>query len=275
MKQKAFTLIELLVVIAIIAILAAILFPVFAQAKAAAKKTVSISNFKQLGLGSVMYSGDNDDVFPLREQVGADNLPTGNRAQYQQITWREEIGPYIKSGINQYTWVTKDNTLGPRADGGLFEVPQRTQVYGVIDMHPFLGTGYQSPYSAPYLGNWQPISMTSVHAPADMIMLIEKGVNPAGPWTGQNFETHWWAWATDQSQLRGNSKVAEGDNATWPSFEMPRYRQSGNATTLSYVDGHAAAKVKGRIDWCREINMQGMEDEWLTQPGNACFGVTQ
>ena len=52
--KKAFTLIELLVVIAIIAILAAILFPVFAQAKAAAKKTSSLSNVKELALGSIM-----------------------------------------------------------------------------------------------------------------------------------------------------------------------------------------------------------------------------
>jgi len=62
MKNKAFTLIELLVVIAIIAILAAILFPVFAQANAAAKKTVDLSNLKQLGLSLVLYANDNDDM---------------------------------------------------------------------------------------------------------------------------------------------------------------------------------------------------------------------
>src|SRR5215475_3876444 len=60
--KKAFTLIELLVVIAIIAILAAILFPVFAQAKQAAKKTNDLSQNKQLGLASLMYSSDVDDT---------------------------------------------------------------------------------------------------------------------------------------------------------------------------------------------------------------------
>jgi prepilin-type N-terminal cleavage/methylation domain-containing protein len=75
MRQKAFTLIELLVVIAIIAILAAILFPVFAQAKSAAKKTVSISNSKQNGLGTMLYMGDHDDMtVPLRWFNPADGL---------------------------------------------------------------------------------------------------------------------------------------------------------------------------------------------------------
>ncbi|MEJ5170225.1 MAG: DUF1559 domain-containing protein [Fimbriimonadales bacterium] len=65
MRKRAFTLIELLVVIAIIAILAAILFPVFAQAKAAAKKTQSLSNIKQLALAVKMYQTDYDDVYPV------------------------------------------------------------------------------------------------------------------------------------------------------------------------------------------------------------------
>ncbi|HLK14176.1 MAG TPA: prepilin-type N-terminal cleavage/methylation domain-containing protein, partial [Fimbriimonadaceae bacterium] len=62
MLKRAFTLIELLVVIAIIAILAAILFPVFAQAKAQAKRSVCLSNFKQVGLAILMYSNDADDT---------------------------------------------------------------------------------------------------------------------------------------------------------------------------------------------------------------------
>jgi prepilin-type N-terminal cleavage/methylation domain-containing protein/prepilin-type processing-associated H-X9-DG protein len=62
--RQAFTLIELLVVIAIIAILAAILFPVFAQAKEAAKKTQCLSNEKQLGTAMLLYEGDSDDTLP-------------------------------------------------------------------------------------------------------------------------------------------------------------------------------------------------------------------
>jgi len=75
MTRKAFTLIELLVVIAIIAILAAILFPVFAQAKDAAKKTQSISNMKQIGTSTLLYSGDYDDTYPISAYFSAPEAP--------------------------------------------------------------------------------------------------------------------------------------------------------------------------------------------------------
>ncbi|HSI71921.1 MAG TPA: prepilin-type N-terminal cleavage/methylation domain-containing protein [Fimbriimonas sp.] len=71
LHRRAFTLIELLVVIAIIAILAAILFPVFAQAKDAAKKTSCVSNSKQTALAAMMYSNDFDDILPRHDNNGS------------------------------------------------------------------------------------------------------------------------------------------------------------------------------------------------------------
>ena len=68
---RAFTLIELLVVIAIIAILAAILFPVFAQARAAARQTSCLSNVKQTALGAMMYSQDYDEMYPRMDNNGS------------------------------------------------------------------------------------------------------------------------------------------------------------------------------------------------------------
>lgn len=90
MKQRAFTLIELLVVIAIIAILAAILFPVFAQAKLAAKKTAIISNMKQNGTALMIYLSDYDDMIPLKAIIGYD--PTD-----PALTWDKQIQPYMKN----------------------------------------------------------------------------------------------------------------------------------------------------------------------------------
>lgn len=73
-RNSAFTLIELLVVIAIIAILAAILFPVFAQAKEAAKRSQSLSNVKQIGTGMHLYIGDHDDVTPSTYVFGGPSV---------------------------------------------------------------------------------------------------------------------------------------------------------------------------------------------------------
>ena len=93
MKQTAFTLIELLVVIAIIAILAAILFPVFSQAKAQAKQTACLSNVKQLSLGVTMYLNDNDDAYP----IGGWQVPDGVLNPTAYSRWYRDVAPYTKN----------------------------------------------------------------------------------------------------------------------------------------------------------------------------------
>src|ERR1051326_5185091 len=87
--RRGFTLIELLVVIAIIAILAAILFPVFAQAREKARQSTCQSNFKQIGMAVMMYLQDNDEMFPL----GAYNPPG-----VPLIQWYDLVEPYAKTG---------------------------------------------------------------------------------------------------------------------------------------------------------------------------------
>lgn len=89
MRTKAFTLIELLVVIAIIAILAAILFPVFGQARESARSISCLSNVKQLGLGYLMYSQDYDETVTLLIRQDNADAPT--------YTWQDMIQPYLKS----------------------------------------------------------------------------------------------------------------------------------------------------------------------------------
>jgi prepilin-type N-terminal cleavage/methylation domain-containing protein/prepilin-type processing-associated H-X9-DG protein len=107
---SAFTLIELLVVIAIIAILAAILFPVFAQARAKARQTACLSNMKQIGSGLMMYTQDYDETLPGNHRdangVSQDGgiarplgymepLVAGVPATYRN--WARDIQPYVKN----------------------------------------------------------------------------------------------------------------------------------------------------------------------------------
>ena len=90
-KRRGFTLIELLVVIAIIAILAAILFPVFARAREKARQTSCLSNVKQLGLGCLMYAQDYDEKFPFTYMWLAPPDP------WPLISWRPVVFPYVKN----------------------------------------------------------------------------------------------------------------------------------------------------------------------------------
>src|SRR5882672_3761589 len=102
-RRKGFTLIELLVVIAIIAILAAILFPVFAQARGSARKASCISNLKQLSLGYLMYMQDYDEKLMQNKldfnkpfvgpSAWVDSYPTGDCAGW----WMGRVQPYIKN----------------------------------------------------------------------------------------------------------------------------------------------------------------------------------
>ena len=133
MRKRGFTLIELLVVIAIIAILAAILFPVFAKAREAARKTSCSSNLKQLALGAAMYVQDNDETFPqggiVCNAASADGtagclygaLVGGGARRSYGDTWQgggtAVIQPYIK---NQGIAFCPNNSINNYGEGYLW-----------------------------------------------------------------------------------------------------------------------------------------------------------
>ncbi len=120
--KKAFTLIELLVVIAIIAILAAILFPVFAQAKLAAKKSSDLSNTKQQGVAVQIYLNDYDDTYPQAYYYPDDNSSAGGYAH-----WSGVLQPYIK---NLQIFVSPGDPLGGMAPTN-YSTATNNRGYGV------------------------------------------------------------------------------------------------------------------------------------------------
>ncbi len=109
--KKAFTLIELLVVIAIIAILAAILFPVFAQAKESAKKTACVSNARQVGLATMMYLDSNDGTLPVFHMYNSSPDPTQPGHKGVEVA----VLPFTKS---------KDVFKSPVDNGGPYMVKE-------------------------------------------------------------------------------------------------------------------------------------------------------
>ncbi|RYX85174.1 DUF1559 domain-containing protein [bacterium] len=151
LKKKGFTLIELLVVIAIIAILAAILFPVFARARENARRASCQSNLKQIGLGIMQYIQDYDEKYPITGDIGATSPVKGgyqvngyNDPSWNYGTWRYIIQPYVKS-VQLFVCPSTKSTrgMGISYDVGL---PARVEFpdylnYGVNENVIQVGTG--------------------------------------------------------------------------------------------------------------------------------------
>jgi prepilin-type N-terminal cleavage/methylation domain-containing protein/prepilin-type processing-associated H-X9-DG protein len=292
-KRRAFTLIELLVVIAIISILAAILFPVFAAAKVAAKKTADLSNLKQIGLASLMYSSDFDDHFARGGYPQDPNVTDG-----PWWTWRELTNPYVKSGERDANYNDEF-----RAKGGIWrspsEPPNSANGYGAHNaIFPAATIGWWegSQYDEGPWGPNAPVpsrSQTQFENPAGTFMHTTNGVNP--DWNNEGaivIETDWWFHGGAQwpPQFTGPTSGAQWDNDRAPcdwapniGCYMPRYRYNENAN-VAWVDGHAQNKKKGTLNWCTDIypgwthfpsNSPNAWVGWLFFPGLPCAAYAQ
>ncbi len=251
LKRTAFTLIELLVVIAIIAILAAILFPVFAQAKAAAKKTSALSNLKQNALAVLMYNNDNDDTFAQSAYcLGTPNgyvIPGSNCQVYSAY---DAIYPYTKN---------KDIYLDP-ADPK--SIPWKTVLAG-LGLQPFQNGAstiefassalnfaiFEDPGVGPTLGGADPVfNAGAVSVPAETAMFFSaRYVKFKGP----------------------NDDVPEARRGDTPSYYQPGSPFSAQnfagtarhseSILINFVDGHAKSfkKYAGLPGMAPDTNWSG------------------
>jgi len=227
MKRHGFTLIELLVVIAIIAILAAILFPVFSQAREKARQASCTSNVRNLAMGLAQYIQDYDEVFPfVRMGIGR---PCWARQDEPYYSWRMITQPYIR---NWQIWdcptqITTNNEEAGRmnnpSDGGCcgserfrsadpFSWPLRRMTGGawVALEYQYNGTSFCGGWrpGKPYDG---PTKMASITEPAALIMVGEPGIAcpDAGTWC------NWW-WRKDrQWHLGGKLYIFADAHVKW------------------------------------------------------------
>jgi len=269
--KKAFTLIELLVVIAIIAILAAILFPVFAQAKVAAKKTTAISNQKQVNLGFALYSGDYDDVFPRQDGCeqgsalnpalknnpgpgdGCTSSPFYNRTNH--YSFQKWIMPYVKNvdlfkhpgrGVNDAKTPSCPNGQWSSCGQLTGSFAVNLSITGALNT---FGKAADSTAAGQFRNSFLGGTYTSVPKPGETMLLLEVG-NPAiafAPTAYDNAEaanktqTHYPAafreiWAHDLKSEPGGSCTGLDQVMTGAQDDPQRVFAGG--LVIGYADGH-------------------------------------
>lgn len=206
-QKSAFTLIELLVVIAIIAILAAILFPVFGRARENARRSSCQSNLKQIGLGWLQYAQDYDEKFPGR---GEYLLPTGQHASWDLVTQ-----PYIKS-VQIIT--CPSDTFSP--------------VHNV----PGFGNGMRRSYTvARYMflesNREEGISQSALQAPSLTLIMGD------GSGCASNGTNDWWC--NEEMEVTDGLSGAQVQHLYNSPTSTGRHLDTNN---ILYADGHVKAK---------------------------------
>ena len=231
--SRAFTLIELLVVIAIIAILSAILFPVFAQVRGKARQTSCLSNMKQLASAHLMYAQDYDET-PPSVFFGEADTPRG-------YTWRFALNPYVRSPEVHFCPQVRLRSWRPDIRSRAFRVRIGTDNEGqpiyqtVLSTLDFRGTAaYAVPRVHRHPGGPTPLfanfdddglstsSLAAVTAPTTTVLLVE----------AHSFFTGGYQWdprpANTHGQRLGATRHSNGSNA-------------------AFVDGHIRWSARGRL----------------------------
>jgi prepilin-type N-terminal cleavage/methylation domain-containing protein/prepilin-type processing-associated H-X9-DG protein len=262
MNRRVFTLIELLVVIAIIAILAAILFPVFAQARDKARQTSCLSNLKQIGLGMMMYTQDYDETYPYAFAY----TPPINGGNQFNIPYDAQLIPYVK---NDRIFTCPSDTTGRITTMPFWDGSYRTR--RIYRSYAYIGwmntvegaakgqTPDQNAGMSPWarrvpLANEVATTQASIDAPADTLSLVENW-SPNGAYSDSVIGAWWGSFFTNCnfSKLpgriwRGTAPVDQappGCAAEFNSWKpMPGHANQGNYV---FADGHAKVLRWGQV----------------------------
>jgi prepilin-type N-terminal cleavage/methylation domain-containing protein/prepilin-type processing-associated H-X9-DG protein len=249
MRRHGFTLIELLVVIAIIAILAAILFPVFAQARDKARGAQCLSNLKQIGYATRMYSQDHDEtLLPCYMYSTPEVRTTGNETVLRWFV--DLLQPYVKNSAvfvcpNWSATYTFGRTTFPAGEGAGMSTLRWS--YGGNDWLTAGATGRQFGPMGANANFAQPITATeaSVEFPANCIYIAESGSVAGGPEIP----------SPRQHDYCNTGRGYDGATSLVGGYPLRGYihfRHQGGFHAV-YVDGHAKWIRRSTADmWARD-----------------------
>ncbi len=232
-RQRAFTLIELLVVIAIIAILAAILFPVFAQARESARMTSCLSNMRQIGLALRMYSQDSDEAYPNIYQ----GWGVPNPGSQEGWDWRNAIQPYTKNkGImrcpsnptsdpNGSGTLPADNSSNWNGNGMGYALESDKKMAQGYAMNAGATSWCAVSDTGTDWANKKPLKDAQINRPANLIAIGET------TWRQADFGPDWFL--EGGGQCNGHALYA--------------HRALNGPANFVYYDGHAKNKKYGQV----------------------------
>lgn len=277
--KKAFTLIELLVVIAIIAILAAILFPVFAQAKVAAKKTAALSNQKQIATSIFLYSADYDDLYPRNDdcvlnsslnprlngapagtdpQTGCQTSSGTFKWRMNHFSWQKWVQPYVKN-VDMFWHPAKQkfdsiSFTGQAYWSGLGQINGQFALNLAIT--GALNTGdIPMATSRVYRNSWTGGTQTALGSPAETMLIMETGspltsVMPMGILDGEYSAATVTAYPGVVRETLINDYYIHPGNACPGTVSNGRLDTAAiisEGMTIGYADGHAKFVKVGAI----------------------------
>jgi len=259
--SRGFTLIELLVVIAIIAILAAILFPVFAQARESARKASCLSNTKQLGLGIMMYVQDYDEMYPCNNwdtpPLGITDTDSHDPKFPAAIAWMWHVMPYMKNrqilacpsdpNTKNVNWSGYDNA-NPATCDDAWGIPTPISYAANQEIFGYGGTAGTAGCFATDISDWgyDPKGMAAVPSPAQTYMIADYG--------RETLEAFWINNLRAANYTRIYNESAPGNGARADTTEPWKTRMANpsiyrhqKGSNITYGDGHAKFHIGSSI----------------------------